>query len=580
MIHHDRKKRRDTPFPRTSAAQALIAVVIVMAIVFGVGAGVLFHSRAFLETTSLQVDADQAYALGKSGLEIIGEAGKCVTSLNGDYDAGEGKNIHVEVSRAYAIDFSAISGNVTSVGTAGKSMRFFEGTDSYTINGWARAYGVSGSEKNDNLYSLAQSSDAGYILGGDSVSFPGRSTEALVVKTNYYGDITWANIYGGSASVDTLRMIIQTNNGDYAFCGSSDINGASYLDDYLLVKTASNGTLTWAKTYGYNGASSDYCTALQQTSDAGYILGGYFWSPFWSTVVKTDSNGTTSWVRLYGSGASFVKITSVRQTTDGGYILGGETDCNGTNNFLVLKTDSVGIAQDDAPATGWHFIYGSTGDDKLSCLQQTADGYILGGTSNSLRSNYDFYVIKIDTVGAVQWAYQYGVSSGNEALYSLKQSADGSFLLGGTTTAYGSVDFLYVKIDSAGVVKSSRRYRKNFPGWDSTLRSLSLTNDDGYALGGDRSPDGLSHDFFLIKNNGTTDALDLDCCSVDSAISVVRTDMTVSTFQLDPETVDGSPYYDGYPLTGTYSSYGETTVTSNIQQNPANLPSAVRACPE
>src|SRR6185295_16238694 len=91
----------------------------------------------------------------------------------------------------------------------------------------------------------------------------------------------------------------------------------------------------WDKRYG--GTGDDWLTAFKQTSDGGYILAGYSWSgisgdktqPIWGGddfwIVKTDSLGAYQWDKDYGGmGASLLQ--AILQTTDGGYLLGGYTN--------------------------------------------------------------------------------------------------------------------------------------------------------------------------------------------------------------------------------------------------------------
>ena len=74
----------------------------------------------------------------------------------------------------------------------------------------------------------------------------------------------------------------------------------------------------WNKTYG--GAGEDWCYDAQQTNDGGYILVGYTTSQgsgnedIW--LLKTDTNGTMEWNKTFG-GFTTDKGYSVQQTIDG-----------------------------------------------------------------------------------------------------------------------------------------------------------------------------------------------------------------------------------------------------------------------
>ncbi|MGB3076138.1 MAG: hypothetical protein WBB36_12485, partial [Chitinophagales bacterium] len=89
--------------------------------------------------------------------------------------------------------------------------------------------------------------------------------------------------------------------------------------------------IQWQNTIG--GSSDDYLRSVIQTTDGGYLLGGYSYSgisgdkteasqgsDYW--VVKLDDSGENQWQNTIG-GSSDDRLYSVIRTTDGGYLLGG-----------------------------------------------------------------------------------------------------------------------------------------------------------------------------------------------------------------------------------------------------------------
>ncbi|MFN7708504.1 MAG: hypothetical protein ACK5QE_07575 [Sphingobacteriia bacterium] len=214
---------------------------------------------------------------------------------------------------------------------------------------WDKTLGGSG---DDVLYSLQQTMDGGYILGGGSLSD--------------------ADIAGGKS---------ENSRGDF---------------DYWVVKLDANGKKEWDKTLG--GSGEDVMNSLQQTADGGYILGGSSWSDadivggksensrgdydYW--IVKLDAAGNKQWDKTLGGSGEDV-MNSLQQTLDGGYILGGGSlsdadiaggkseKSRGERDYWVVKLDANGNKQ-------WDKTLGGSSADYLSTLQQTADGgYILGG---------------------------------------------------------------------------------------------------------------------------------------------------------------------------------------------------------
>jgi hypothetical protein len=287
-------------------------------------------------------------------------------------------------------------------------------TDSSGFIQWQNTIGGSG---NDYLYSIHQTSDGSYILGGYSDSnISGDKTENSngyldywIVKTDLLGNIQWQNTIGGSSS-DELHSLMQTIDGGYILGGfsNSSISGDKTENsndyDYWIIKTDSFGNIQWQKTIG--GSYPDELYSIQQTVDGGYILGGNRnYVDYW--IIKTDSAGNIQWQRIIGGDAND-NLYSIDQTADEGYILGGLSQSNisrdktenrnGAYDYWIVKTDATGNIQ-------WQNTIGGVGFDNLNSIKQTVDGgYIVAGYSNSnisgdktenINGGYDYWLLKI-----------------------------------------------------------------------------------------------------------------------------------------------------------------------------------------
>ena len=167
----------------------------------------------------------------------------------------------------------------------------------------------------------------------------------------------------------------------------------------------------WARVYGGDG--DDWANSIQQTSDGGYIVAGYTdsfgveLSDIW--VAKLSFAGDIEWQNTFG-GNQDEEAYSVDETSDGGYIVAGYTDSFGLGNldYWVLKLSSEGIIE-------WQQTFGGSGDDWAYSVHQTSDGgYIVGGSSDSFGSGeVDFWVLKLSSDGDVEWQdiYALGVNS-------------------------------------------------------------------------------------------------------------------------------------------------------------------------
>ncbi|MFQ6068422.1 MAG: CARDB domain-containing protein [Candidatus Bathyarchaeia archaeon] len=348
--------------------------------------------------------------------------------------------------------------------------------------------------------------------------------------------IEWNRTYGGM-DYDWAWSVVQTSDGGYAMAGLTWSFGVAG-PDFWLVKVDSSGNMQWDKTYG--GSSDDGAYSVVQTSDGGYAIAGYTNSfgvenyDFW--LVKADSAGNLEWTRTYG-GPNVESAHSIIETNDGGYMLAGYTDSlePGGHDLMLVKVDASGNMQ-------WNRTYGGDDNEAAWCIIETDDKeYVLAGATASFgMGGYDFWLVKVDSFGNLQWNTTYG-GLDNDIARSLVSTGDGGYAIAGYTNSFGAggYDFWLVKVDSSGNLEWSRTYGGLS---DDVARSLVKTSDEGYAMAGHTWSFGAGlNDFWLVKVdaysniqwNGTYGGTD-----VDSAYSLV-------------ETTDG-----GYVLAGYTASFG------------------------
>lgn len=258
------------------------------------------------------------------------------------------------------------------------------------------------------------------------------SLDYWVVKLDTKGEIKWQKTLGGQY-VDELKSIEQTNDKGYILGGysNSPISGDKTqenfgLNDYWIVKLDEDGNELWQHTLG--GVQDDTLFALTQTNDGGYIAGGNSNSgatnsksksnkkgtDFW--VLKLGKSGAIEWQEIYNHGEKDV-LTSIVENTDGTFLIGGyaqsesaQKSAKSVQKSVAKKADKEGINDYIAlkiKATGeeiWTQTVGSKGDEILKKLFETRDGgYILAGTSignasrdkNTAIGGSDFWVVKL-----------------------------------------------------------------------------------------------------------------------------------------------------------------------------------------
>jgi hypothetical protein len=364
-----------------------------------------------------------------------------------------------------------------------------------SVTQWSQTYGGIG---DDYAHCVVQTGDGGYALAGYRDPLVIWKGDFLLVKTDMDGGEEWNKTYGGTDN-DCAFSLVVTNDSGYALAGYTESFGAGDAD-FWLVKADSSGNLQWNKTYG--GGDQDQAYSLIKTGDGGYALAGMKHFPafnendFW--FVKTDESGNEEWNKTYGGPYNDDSAWSVIQTDDGGYALAGLTWSFGVyGDFWLIKTDEFGNMQ-------WNKTYGGTDYDyALSVIQTNDGGYALAGLTWSFgKGDDDFWLVKTDSGGNEEWNKTYGGTNDDYA-YSVVQTTDGGYALAGHTVSYGvgGGDFWLIKTDEFGNAQWNMTY-----GGDDTefMYSMIQTGDGGFALAGVTWSFGVGDgycDFWLVKTD-------------------------------------------------------------------------------
>ncbi|KQK27551.1 hypothetical protein AR438_00430 [Chryseobacterium aquaticum] len=311
---------------------------------------------------------------------------------------------------------------------------------------WQKTFGGSG---DDQARSIITTLDGGYAITGNTSSNDGNISlnqgdfDYWVVKIDALGNLQWQKTYGGSGN-DMAYSMIQSPDGTYAVTGQSSSNNGNVTGnlgghDFWIVKLDNTGNILWEKSVGTSSTESSL--SIINSSTNGFIVSGYTYPPngfpdFF--ITKLNSAGAVEWQRTYG-GSNTEICTQIISSSDGGYLATGYTDSNdgnitsnhGSYDFWLLKIDESGNIQ-------WQKTYGGTGDDRAYSVIQTSDGgYAIGGSSTSndgdVVSNHslmDFWIVKVNNTGVIQWNKNIG-GNGNDQCNSIIQEANGDYIVTG-----------------------------------------------------------------------------------------------------------------------------------------------------
>ncbi len=387
---------------------------------------------------------------------------------------------------------SGISGDKTETSRGGIDYWLIKIDPSGTTIQWQKRLGTSG---NDMPAGIVQTPDGGIMVSGQSSGgINGDRTVASYGSIDYWllklditGTPVWQTAFGGSNNDMGYNMTSATNGG--FIIGGASMSGTSGTRaepnrgdyDYWIIKMDSSRNIQWNKAIG--GSGWEQLNAVIETHDKGFILAGASRSgisfdktdthrgglyDYW--IVKIDSNRNIQWQKTIG-GAGDDYLHSVQQTSDSGYILAGhsnsgisgdKTDAShGGSDYWIIKLDAAGNIT-------WQKTIGGSGDETIfssNAARQTSDGgYLVSGTSNSgisgnktepSKGGTDYWLVKLDNTGSIQWQKTIG-GSGNDDARAFQLTADGGCIIGGfssspisgdkTEANRGGDDFWIVKL--------------------------------------------------------------------------------------------------------------------------------------
>ncbi len=291
----------------------------------------------------------------------------------------------------------------------------------------------------------------------------------------------------------------------------------------LPLYTLFGQSIVWEQNYGGSGRDLGY--AMQCTSDGGFIMGGSSYSSnidvsnnngesdFW--VVKTDAVGNIEWEENYG-GPDWDFLFAIEETIDGGYILAGQT-YTGSGDFsdFYEHTDYWAVKIDAQGTIEWEQNYGGSLYDYLGSVIQTSDGgYLFGGSSLStdgdVSSNIgyiDCWLVKTDPNGNIEWEKSYGgTESDNIGFNAIQATSDGGYVIAATT---GSSDGDVSQNNGARdmwVIKidvnGNIEWEQTYGGMaGENIANVQQTNDGGYLIIGSLFPTFNTYFTLIIKTD-------------------------------------------------------------------------------
>jgi len=421
---------------------------------------------------------------------------------------------------------------------------------------WAKEVGGT---SGDSLKKVVETTDGGYIAVGHFQSKTINLENEIVLNTSFHSamiikydkerNAEWAKKIDGRSTGDSINSVIETSDGGYIIGGdfsrnTIDLGNGVVLKnnlsdgsfDGIIVKYDTLGEVEWGKVIG--GTSSDYIESVSETSDGGYIIGGSFQSktinlengivlnnngPADGMIIKFNKVPVPEVVvkqaKEIGGGFRSDNINSIKKTKDGGYIVGG-TFASATidlGNGFILKnngdtvssssTDGMIIKYDINENVEWIKVIGGTKSEYIRSVTETRDGgYLVGGyfTSKILNlgngiilnnnSSYsDGMVIKYNREGEAEWAKKIE-GTYHDYIETVTETGDGGIIAGGcfrsskinlgngiilNNSLTSNYDGMIIKYDAEGKIEWAKTIGSDD---EDKVTSLIATSDGGHIV--------------------------------------------------------------------------------------------------
>lgn len=370
-------------------------------------------STFIISGRTASIDGDVSTSIGSSDIWIIKVdiAGEIIWEKSfGGSESDIGESVNKTIDNGFIVGGYSYSNDGDLIENKGYCDGWVFKLDSVGTMEWQISIG--GSEE-DKIIDVVQAPDSSYIFIGTTKSDDGDLSEHIgevglyqdfmVGKLNNSGELVWVKNFGNEFS-DYASDVVLDNLGNIYICGIQFFSSSS---NFHVLKVSLEGNLIWEKNYG--GTDYDYCWGMCITNNNRiYLVGSVnshdgdvtfhypgIYDDLW--LIAIDSTGQLLWDKtLGGSGSDF----------------GHSITSNGPNSLLIAG--------------------GSTTPN---------NGDVTGHHGSSIYS--DFWVLNVDTIGELKWAYCFGGTDTEIAIDMVPINETSAMVTGITYSFDGDVSFHY-----------------------------------------------------------------------------------------------------------------------------------------
>ncbi len=328
-----------------------------------------------------------------------------------------------------------------------------------------RGFGGSGTDRFFPYYTTCTNGDL--ILNFYTNSYSGEGDIDLLCSDSFIRNVFVKIDRNGQ---DILWSKCFDNTGDsIAFKYYPNATGAIIVGEFIassgwglfIQQRDSSGAILWQ--HNYSKGQNVILRDVLATKDGGFVFlsessytdtnvlthyGSWTNADLW--VLKVDSLGNKAWSRVIGGTDEDDGGMLATAPNGGVYVLGVTSsvdhECTGNHGLadvLLVRLDSLGNII-------WHHDFGGTGYDGasygISCVADGNGGVLTavvagskdGDISDRSFSDWNFWVMDVDSSGTKRWDKSYG-GGGYEEPFCICKASDGTIWIGGTSSRAGGM---------------------------------------------------------------------------------------------------------------------------------------------
>ncbi|HBH17411.1 MAG TPA: hypothetical protein DDX14_00420 [Cyanobacteria bacterium UBA9579] len=342
---------------------------------------------------------------------------------------------------------------------------------------WQKLFNRAGS---DDAWAVRIDSTGNIFVGGTA------SGDFVVIKMHPEGNLLWQQRYhGGSTDNGYDVMIADSGN---IFLGGYVFTDSNY--DLTVIKLSPGGSIIWQKNYD-GGADTGFNINIDSNENV-YITGSSDNGNNDIAIVKTNSDGNITWGKRLSSTNNISDTSCGVMIADSGniYITGYSTASNSDIPVVKLSPDGNIIWQRRFNSSN------NSGDYAFDLrIDSSENVYIAGKSYNGTRDAH--LLLKLNSSGSVVWAKRYVHSARNSWSWNLELETGGNLYLAGYTYNGSNNDMTVIKLNSDGNILWDKMLDSSYNSNDEAKAVVSDNQENIYVTG--YVNNGSNDDIFLVK---------------------------------------------------------------------------------